>query len=69
MDRCAYNNNTPGIDNLYNTGRIDPPGMVMLYSLYSIHALIIHTSTLEIKFFISNIIALSMNNNYVFAKN
>ena len=37
MDACAYNT---GIDDLYNTGRIDPAGVVRIVYNY---ACIIHT--------------------------
>ena len=48
------------IDNLYNTGRIDQPGMVRINACI-LYACIIHNIHRKKKFFISNIIALSVN--------
>ena len=59
MDACACN-----IDNHYNTGRINPPGIYGKNRLYFMHALYIHWN---IKFFNSNIIAFSTC-EYAFAK-
>ena len=56
---CAYN-----IDNLYNSGRIDPPSIVRIVYILHMHYTYVHR---KIKFFNSNIIALSVNSNELFA--